>query len=534
MVAMSSKFILVVSLLVLMLESVLAQRNNLQPKDFEPLTSLPWVEKKDALLEQVIDQIFREPKIDIRYPVLGEYLRQIPVKDLGRAFDIATTLEGTQTPDELVYFLLYIWAKRDPAAAWEKTRELFEVVGIEYGWLSFDSWENDAIEVQNRAAIERSRFWLKRETLMGFVTGVDDSDAPVAKRVGLMKAFANLWFERFQSWPASRVTFAGGYPDYLERTFQHGEYVIKAFDQGTSMLNLTHFSNSATGYRACCEVLWRRWLVSHPDEMNEVIRSIQSTVWPAEKTPYEKPEEHARISADLLMVWHRVNPSAFKAWVSEAFEEPPLLEAARTARCMILNEVPAAQRTKWISQMLDGDAGIENIARLAAWQPQLAMESAELVEGELELIHLVDSCAYGPLEGGAWNTSHPGFGYLKEHRLEHLTEPLRKKLMEGWFECTFMEQWGDLDIGEAARFGVNLLLTDFQDSRKDLLATLRGTDPPQADDGIWDRTFCALRVWAVVRPTEMKKWIATQEGEDLRSALTWLLEHPWGGPKSKP
>ena len=86
MSVLPSKFILVVCLVALTLENALAQRNNLQPKDFEPLTILPWVDKKDAPLEQVIDRIFREPNIDIRYPVLGEYLRLIPVKDLGRAF----------------------------------------------------------------------------------------------------------------------------------------------------------------------------------------------------------------------------------------------------------------------------------------------------------------------------------------------------------------------------------------------------------------------------------------------------------------
>lgn len=529
----SLKFLFVVCLGVLTCATAFGQRNNLQPKDFEPLTELPWVEKEKATLEQVIDRIFREPNMDVRYPVLGEYLRLIPTKDLGRAFDLATSLEGTQTPDELVYFLLYIWAKRDPAAAWERARDLFEVVGIEDHWLSCDTWDSP-LEVQNREAIEKSPFRLERETLMGFVEGVEDSEAPEAERLGMMKTFANLWIERFRTWPASRVTRMGGYPDYLGKKAQDSEQVIKAFNDGTSMLNLTHFAGAATGYRACCEVLWRRWLAAHPDEVKEVIQSIQSTVWPAEKWPYEIPEEHARISPELLRVWYRVKPSAFTGWVSEAHAEPLLRDAAMTGRCMVMDEVSPAQRKAWVAQMLKGKEGYINLETLAEWQPQLAMESAALVEEEFQLDHLVDSIAYGHWDNSAWNATHSGFGYLKKHRLEHLPEPLRKKLQQGWFECTFMEQWGDLDIGEAAQFGVNLLLTDLQASRKDLLATLRGSTPPQLDDGIWDRTFCALRVWAVVRPTEMKKWIATQEDEDLRSALTWLLEHPWGGPKSKP
>ena len=521
------RFLFVVCLSVLTCKTVLAQRNNLQPMDFDPLTSLPWVEKKEGTLEQVIERIFREPNIHIRYPVLGEYLRQIPANDLDRAFNRAVALEGTQTPDELVFFLLNIWAQRDPVAAWEKTRPLFDVVGIEGGWLAFDSWENDPIHVQNRFAIENSPFWLRRFTLLGFAEGLNDSEAPETERVGMMKAFTDLWFERFKCWPG------GGSGTYYGRTPHDAYAVIRAFDDNSPTLNLSTVSRGSWDCRAGCEVLWRRWLASHPDRMNEVIQSIQSTVWPSERWPEPIPEAAAQITPELLQVWRRVNASGFKAWASEIHTEPLLLDAAQIARCMLMLEVSPEQRKRWLSQMLRGKEGIRNIERLAEWQPQLAMESGHLIEGDLELEQLVDSCAYGPWGGVIWNTTHSGFGYLKKYRLEHLPEPLRKKLQPGWFECTFMEQWGDLDIGEAAQFGLNLLLTDLQASRVELLATLRGSDPLQADDGIWDRTFCALRVWAVVRPAEMKKWVETQKGEDMRSALTWLLEHPWGVHQAK-
>ena len=45
-----------------------------------------------------------------------------------------------------------------------------------------------------------------------------------------------------------------------------------------------------------------------------------------------------------------------------------------------------------------------------------------------------------------------------------------------------------------------------------------------------DRTFCALRVWAVVQPKEMQTWIDTIKDADLQKALRWLLQNPWGGP----
>ena len=43
-----------------------------------------------------------------------------------------------------------------------------------------------------------------------------------------------------------------------------------------------------------------------------------------------------------------------------------------------------------------------------------------------------------------------------------------------------------------------------------------------------DRTFCALRVWAVIRPNEMRTWIRILDDEKMRKALTWLLQHPVG------
>jgi len=78
-----------------------AERNHLKPTDFEPLTELPWKTPGDTSdLRGVLEKIFREPDQAIRYPVLAEYLRAIPVKDLGRAFDTCVLLEGTQVPEK--------------------------------------------------------------------------------------------------------------------------------------------------------------------------------------------------------------------------------------------------------------------------------------------------------------------------------------------------------------------------------------------------------------------------------------------------
>jgi hypothetical protein len=134
------------------LDEVLADERAMGPLDFEPLTSVPWT-RADSGMEGDLDAIFREPNLSIRYSVLAEYLRTIPVAELSKAFDLCTRLEGTQTPDVLVAFFLEIWAKRDPRKCWERTRTLFGLV-IEHDWLSYDSWEKrPRIVVQDVSAL---------------------------------------------------------------------------------------------------------------------------------------------------------------------------------------------------------------------------------------------------------------------------------------------------------------------------------------------------------------------------------------------
>jgi hypothetical protein len=88
------------------------------------------------------------------------------------------------------------------------------------------------------------------------------------------------------------------------------------------------------------------------------------------------------------------------------------------------------------------------------------------------------------------------------------------------------------DIGEAARYSLDFMLRYDYAPRENLIKLFSGDDKFSSDWDMIDRTFCALRVWAVVRPNEMKTWIATIKDAEMRKALTWLLNNPWGtGPK---
>ena len=103
-------------------------------------------------------------------------------------------LEGTQAPKDLVPFFLRIWAKRDPKVCWKRTKDLFEVVGIE-DWLDYDSWKRrEPITVQNLTAIRASPFYLSPSALKAFPLGVGQSAVAKSERVEIMTEFTKSGF----------------------------------------------------------------------------------------------------------------------------------------------------------------------------------------------------------------------------------------------------------------------------------------------------------------------------------------------------
>jgi len=109
---------------------------------------------------------------------------------------------------------------------------------------------------------------------------------------------------------------------------------------------------------------------------------------------------------------------------------------------------------------------------------------------------------------------------------------VQTELATNWSQFV-MEEWGEIDIGETARYGPDFMLRIHYAPRENLIQFFSGYDVYPDEGGMIDRTFCALRVWAVFKPGEMKAWIATLDDADMRKALTWLLEHPWGGKGAK-
>lgn len=472
-------------------------------------------------MESVLDAIYRETNIIIRRAVLAEYLNLIPAEKLSRAFDICISLEGTETPDALVAFFLEIWGKRDPEGCWKRTKGLFRLVGIEDGWLAFDRWDQPRMTAQDFEAIRSSPFWLKPGALTGFLLGIEQSSLPRKQRERITKGFEDLWSRVCDRRP--------GYP--LDREDNDDvRAIIEAFN--APVKQLSEWPPDAKRSKVAFEIEMRRWLKSKPDAALEIIKRCQAKVWPPNEGQTER--ESAKLTIELLVIWAKVDLPSIVRWADSLDTEKDYY--ALRVRGFLMSQVDAEIRERWLAQAKstksdddEGDYG-PLIQFWAGWDSKAATDLA-IASRDPRIVQLAaDGAAFGSFD--ADNARHAGFEVIKNLDLSKLSEDSREKLNElGWE--TIMEQWGRVDIGEAARYGYSFLTHRGFVPRKNLIKLFSGDDSYSSDGDMLDRTFCALRVWAAVRPAEMKEWIKSIEDVEMRTALTWLLNNPYGtGPKN--
>ena len=489
-------------------------RLNWQPTDFQPLSSLPWKDTELHEVPKIVERIFREPNPAIRYPVLAEYLRQVPMLHFAAAFDVALLLEGTQTPNDLVLLMLRIWAQRDPQEAWERTQMLADLVGIEDGCLNYDSWNRRAkITVQNLAAIRASRYYLRPSALLTFPDGVEASEVSESEKARLLKAFGGLWFERFQGWPREPQL----------RYTSRNDGVLWSLHASPASLKNDDPQASGLPAEAAFEAGLRHWIWERKEDGPEIVQHILRKRWPAD--PATHTAEHpAIISREFLLSWSQANFNSLMEWQDSAQQSNP--REVWIARCIMMKRVGKAIREKWLAD-IPAKNPEDHLCVLASWAPELAMERAVRTKEPEIIRHVGEAAVYG-FGGLTWNRSHAGLGFINSFDLQSLPKEVREPLSWQW-GITPMEEWSDVDAGEAARYGFRFLMQQSWCSKENLLRLFSGDDQFAEDASMIDRTFCALRVWAVLRPDEMRTWISKQSGADARKALTWLSEHPWGG-----
>jgi hypothetical protein len=262
------------------------------------------------------------------------------------------------------------------------------------------------------------------------------------------------------------------------------------------------------------QIILRRRIAAHPRDALKILKSM-----PGEP------------SVDLLAVWAHADLPGIIRWTESL--DPRTTELAFTARGFLLSRVDAATQKRWLAEataLEDRGGLVRLVEHWAPWDPKAAWEFAVSRKDAPMCSDVVSAAVLGPWHHGAKNIWHFGIGVVKDFDVFSLPPAMREEVLAAWSQWV-MEPWGEIDIGETARYGLDFMLRARHPPREGLLEFFSGRDVYPDDGDMVDRTFCALRVWAVTKPAEMEKWISTLEDKEMRKALTWLLEHPWGdGP----
>lgn len=477
---------------------VLAASTETAPLDFQPLTVLPWEEKPTASMQDHLHRIFLEPSREVRYPVLAAYLRQLAVNDLEAAFDHCLSLEGTQHPKTLVSFFLPIWAERDPLGCWKRVEPMFELEDTD--WLGHDSWSEEKISFRNLAAMRQSSFWIDPAVLEGFWAGLKRSSLSEGEKQTLRSAFMAKWSPLFSSEPS----------EYLNSPYEsETPGLIEAFRVPEGQM-AAQFSKFAEDRRVALQILLRRWLAARPEKAFFVVSIAEKL----KAAPHE-----------LFMIWLQRSPKTLIEWldVQIALPEPPYHLMGMT-----MKYASVETRERWVRRARDQEQLPFILSEWAAWDHEGGMSAAISSRNTEAIAQAAEKIVYGAASS-TYNHSRAGLSYIRDFDLSRLPKAPPEELFSGWY--ILMEQWGEVDLGEAARHGLDFMLKTNYTPREDLLKLFSGDDAFGSDGDMIDRTFCALRMWAVLKPEEMKAWIATRPDADMRKALTWLLHHPWGHDK---
>lgn len=496
--------------------------------DFEPLTSLPW-KAEDVPAGQVITRIFREPRLVVRRAVLQAYLETMRLQDFDAVLNQCARLEGRNNPDDMVALVLTEWTRRDIQSAWKRTQGLFDVCVLQGDPLSLDRWSNPKIVVTSEKAIRRSPFWLDGGGLAGFARGsaigppIGNDGAPSpsghAQRQEILHAFSKRYIDLFDAIPVAGPG-AQSVDDYdcdreIVQTLacEHNDLTWIKDRRLPSVVN---------------DVAAIRWLTVEPSRALHVLEHTTETP-----------------SAWFLQIWKRLDFNAMKAWAESA--KIDTAEGAR-ARGMLMSKVDAATRERWLADERKANDGVDDFSFLlnewAIWSPQdvlpflASLKPAPPVKGQTQeqadgdfqdkIGDVLKSLVYTD-DQMVWNRCRYGMKVLADADWSKFPAFMTKAVIEKQ-GISMMEQWCDVDVGQAARFSFKLITSSVAQAyfpRSELIKEFAGGEPFSGDD-FNDRCFCALRFWAMWKPDEMKAWIAAVEGEDMRKALTWLLEHPWG------
>jgi hypothetical protein len=379
-----------------------AKEIHLKPADFKPITTIPWNEP-DANL--VIRRIFLEPNSLVRYAILAEYLKIIPLEQFGTALDTCIELECVENPDDLVELFVTIWAQRDPEKCWVRVKDLLRLIGMDEGWLCYDGWtKRPRITVQDLHAIRSSKFWIEQRALSGFTAGVDRSEVETAKKTALLKEFLVTWLDTFGRMPPNP---SHGYPS-------EGKLIVRMLGAAGDPSILSQINGYEPDAEPAITIALRRLIRAKPADAPKVIK--MADVRRLSPIPRDLRERSFTPSPDLLMVWADCDLAGLIKWVEarDASDD----RFALCARGLLMTRIDDAKRKRWLAQAKTGDNTDYQSALIeswAEWDPKAGLDAALDTKDPQLIAAAARGAAYGPWDGQPWNTSRHGLSVLRDY-----------------------------------------------------------------------------------------------------------------------
>jgi len=527
-------------------------------QQFRPLGSLPWA-KQGATPEQVIRRLYREPNQTVRSTLLEEYLKTVPAREFGQVFDLCVRLEEADAPDELLGTLMRAWGRIDPAAAWAKCKALHEIIVAEEP-LGVDQWSTPIV-IQNPKAVAASNFWPRDGSFAdAFSEGVAKSALPQKEKdryIALQKAKAEEWETAQEKAEGRTPGSESGNSNYqpqpptaedlaqqaASQAYQD-EQTRKAEAQRKFVLEILACPPAEVRARlaAAGPDVWDdavvaraliRWMDGDAGRGPEIVETVLDLVDPQgilRKTSTLEP-----IPIEFLMEWALLDFAGFRAWV--LVDKPdgdknqkvarPGLEARTKA---VLQAIDFRDGGEWMGGVSDNldegnydnkDAEKNNEAALcwAEIDPENALPWIWAHGGLRMYGEATDSAVYLRAGRRGANVERAIFATI-----DHLVVPIPEDPLS-----MIMEEWSTVDAVACARHGVRWCLRTGYFTKKRMIREWSGYESPW-DGSVDDRHYGSLRIWAVRKPEEMRKWIRTEPlDEDVRKALLWLAAHAKGG-----
>ncbi len=520
-------------------------------QQFRPLGSLPWA-KPGATREQVIRRLYREPNKMVRSALLDEYLKKVPASEFARVFDLCLRLEEEDSPDDLLEQLLRAWARIDPAAAWAKCKALYEII-ISQDPLAVDSWRT-GIVVLNPRAVAASDFWPETDKFAeAFSEGVAESGLPQREKdryIALQKARSATWSAAYDA-AAEKTPERGRFHEPAsqaptstpEQAAEQAKYQAEREEserkekaQRKFLLEILACPPAEIRGRlgAAAPELWDeailaraliRWMDGNATRGPEIVAAVLDLLDP--HGVLRGVSKLEPIPIEFLMEWALRDRPGFQAWALVEKDRkmegrPGLKEKSLAVAQAIAYRDDSEPVLGWVDDFANDEGSIEDKNRAAFFWAQIDPGNALPCIWSHGGIRVYGEAAHSavydaPMRGS--NVFRAIFAGLDSYVVPIPDEQL----------YIIMEQWSDTDAAACARHGTRWSLRTGLFTKKRMIRLWTGYEDPN-DGAVDDRHFGSLRIWAMRKPDEIRKWIRTEPlDDDVRKALLWLVDHAKGG-----